>query len=527
MSVMTKNGAQVNIKYQENSTLNLTGGLFAFGTNDGQKANIAISTLEGSQTSISGSIIAALGDVEIKTNGSTIIEAADIMSQSGVISIDLGSEALDPAEEYGIRGNLNASYGDRLGDSIVNVTLSGKNNFFTGTSYIDEYSSIEHNKVNIDLNEEARWNVEGIADSAGNPVNNHVSTLTLNEGIVNICYNNQPGEFKTVKAETLSGNDGLIALSLNWTDSVEENDKLLITNGEAGLHKVQVKSASSGIEAPQSSMAGFLIQVENPNESLNFTADNTRLEQGVYFKDYRLDQRTLDSGAKEWFLTYDPSSSGDLTPSAEAVVAFAGMAAQSALYQNQLSDLRARLGEVRNQNNAGIWTSVSAQREHFDSFGQIGFVQDTYRFNLGFDKTSPLCKKEHWLYIPSKDCNYYRVGFYNNILGDEKLSMYIEIGYNKDTKITKEEIDKQLDLTLKNLRESGIISDDMKLVDHETIIMDPAYVHIETETTKKIDDLKNEFSKKGVYTIGRYGAWIYNSMEDSMVKAKELAEKLR
>lgn len=392
MSVMTKNGAQVNIKYQENSTLNLTGGLFAFGTNDGQKANIAISTLEGSQTSISGSIIAALGDVEIKTNGSTIIEAADIMSQSGVISIDLGSEALDPAEEYGIRGNLNASYGDRLGDSIVNVTLSGKNNFFTGTSYIDEYSSIEHNKVNIDLNEEARWNVEGIADSAGNPVNNHVSTLTLNEGIVNICYNNQPGEFKTVKAETLSGNDGLIALSLNWTDSVEENDKLLITNGEAGLHKVQVKSASSGIEAPQSSMAGFLIQVENPNESLNFTADNTRLEQGVYFKDYRLDQRTLDSGAKEWFLTYDPSSSGDLTPSAEAVVAFAGMAAQSALYQNQLSDLRARLGEVRNQNNAGIWTSVSAQREHFDSFGQIGFVQDTYRFNLGFDK-----KYDNWL----------------------------------------------------------------------------------------------------------------------------------
>ena len=147
-------------------------------------------------------------------------------------------------------------------------------------------------------------------------------------------------------------------------------------------------------------------------------------------------------------------------------------------------------------------------------------------FNLGFDKASPLCKKEHWLYIPSKDCNYYRVGFYNNILGDEKLSMYIEIGYNKDTKITKEEIDKQLDLTLKNLRKSGIISDDMKLVDHETIIMDPAYVHIETETTKKIDDLKNEFSKKGVYTIGRYGAWIYNSMEDSMVKAKELAEKI-
>ena len=148
-------------------------------------------------------------------------------------------------------------------------------------------------------------------------------------------------------------------------------------------------------------------------------------------------------------------------------------------------------------------------------------------FNLGFDKSSPLCKKEHWLYIPSKDCNYYRIGFYNNILGEEKLSMYVEIGYGKDDKITDKEIEKQLKLTLENLQKSGIISKDMKLVDHETIIMDPAYVHIETETTKKIDKLKEDFKNKNVYTIGRYGAWIYNSMEDSMVKAKELAEEIK
>jgi protoporphyrinogen oxidase len=147
-------------------------------------------------------------------------------------------------------------------------------------------------------------------------------------------------------------------------------------------------------------------------------------------------------------------------------------------------------------------------------------------FNLGFDKASPLCTKEHWLYIPSKDDNYYRVGFYNNILNQEKLSMYIEIGYSKDDEITEEEIKKQLDLTLKNLNKDGIISDDMKLVDYMSIIMDPAYVHISTETTKKIEKLKEELKEKNIYTIGRYGAWIYNSMEDSMVVAKELAEKL-
>ena len=147
-------------------------------------------------------------------------------------------------------------------------------------------------------------------------------------------------------------------------------------------------------------------------------------------------------------------------------------------------------------------------------------------FNLGFDKPSPLCTKEHWLYIPNKEDNYYRLGFYNNILGDKKLSMYVEIGYDKDFKLTNKEIDKQLQLTLENLRKSNIISDTTKLVDYESIIMDPAYVHINTKTTKKINELKDKLKSKNIYTIGRYGAWIYNSMEDSMITAKELAEEL-
>ncbi|MGN1355252.1 MAG: protoporphyrinogen/coproporphyrinogen oxidase [Bacilli bacterium] len=147
--------------------------------------------------------------------------------------------------------------------------------------------------------------------------------------------------------------------------------------------------------------------------------------------------------------------------------------------------------------------------------------------NLGFDKASPRCKEEHWIYIPDKNCNFYRAGFYNNILGNEKLSMYIEIGFNKDDKITDKIIEKELNETLINLKKENIIDDTMKLIDYEPIVMDPAYVHINTETTKKIDLLKSELKKQNVYTIGRYGAWIYNSMEDSMISAKELAEELK
>ncbi len=146
-------------------------------------------------------------------------------------------------------------------------------------------------------------------------------------------------------------------------------------------------------------------------------------------------------------------------------------------------------------------------------------------FNLGFNKKSYL-KNEHWLYIPSKDCNYYRIGFYDNILNQNKLSMYVEIGYNKDIKITDNEINKQLELTIDNLKKQNIIDDTFELVDYVPIVMNPAYVHINKETDNKIKIVLSNLSKKSIFSIGRYGGWTYCSMEDCMIEAKELADKL-
>ena len=144
-------------------------------------------------------------------------------------------------------------------------------------------------------------------------------------------------------------------------------------------------------------------------------------------------------------------------------------------------------------------------------------------FNLGFNKKSKYVK-EHWMYIPDKDVNYYRIGFYDNILDSDKLSMYIEIGFDKDEKI---DIDEQLKMKLENLLKNGIIDNDTKLEEYVSIVMNPAYVHINEKTDKEIRKLQKEWKNKGVYTIGRYGAWTYCSMEDCMIQAKELAKTLK
>lgn len=143
-------------------------------------------------------------------------------------------------------------------------------------------------------------------------------------------------------------------------------------------------------------------------------------------------------------------------------------------------------------------------------------------FNLGFAKKSRF--REHWIYIPEKDANYYRIGFYDNILDADKLSMYIEIGFSKDAEI---DVDHQLTLTLQNLKKHGVIEDDNPLKESAAIIMDPAYVHVNASVEQEICGLKKQLCDRGIFTIGRYGGWTYCSMEDCMLEAKELSERLK
>jgi protoporphyrinogen oxidase len=128
----------------------------------------------------------------------------------------------------------------------------------------------------------------------------------------------------------------------------------------------------------------------------------------------------------------------------------------------------------------------------------------------------------HWVYVPDKDVNFYRLGFYDNILDCNKLSMYIEIGYKSNEEVN---IDHQLKLTLDNLKKMKIIYDH-ELIAYSSVIMTPAYVHISREGQNLKDLKKKELEDKDIYTIGRYGDWKYCSIEDSIIDAMNLAREL-
>ena len=140
-------------------------------------------------------------------------------------------------------------------------------------------------------------------------------------------------------------------------------------------------------------------------------------------------------------------------------------------------------------------------------------------FNLGFDKKG-YNKDTHWIYFPEKKYCFYRVGFYDNVLGMDKMSLYVELGFDKNAEISTETCLQQV---LADLVSARIIHDE-KLVDYECVMMNPAYVHINKTSTSHCQMMKEKLKKYDVYSIGRYGSWTYCSIEDNIKEARSLSQ---
>ena len=80
---------------------------------------------------------------------------------------------------------------------------------------------------------------------------------------------------------------------------------------------------------------------------------------------------------------------------------------------------------------------------------------------------------------------------------------------------------------LADLKRAEIVNSNQSVVDYESIIMDPAYVHISDASRRDVDEKKKELAKMDIYSIGRYGSWTYCSMEDNIKEARNLAAMFR
>ncbi|HET9420142.1 MAG TPA: FAD-dependent oxidoreductase, partial [Nocardioides sp.] len=153
--------------------------------------------------------------------------------------------------------------------------------------------------------------------------------------------------------------------------------------------------------------------------------------------------------------------------------------------------------------------------------------RDLYRhnkvlvFNLGFDRKGP--SDVHWIYVPSREVCFYRVGFYDNIWPADRMSLYVEVGCRADADLSGDAIAAMQGRVMADLVSAGIV-DGHHLVASHHVVLDPAYVHITRESVDDVVEQKAALAARGAHTIGRYGSWTYCSIEDNIVEARRLAD---
>jgi protoporphyrinogen oxidase len=145
-------------------------------------------------------------------------------------------------------------------------------------------------------------------------------------------------------------------------------------------------------------------------------------------------------------------------------------------------------------------------------------------FNLGFDSKGPT--DVHWIYYPQRDLSFYRVGFYDNIFGSNRMSLYVEVGLPWDAELSQDERGALKARVLADLQTCGVLHSQTLVASHD-VLLDPAYVHITTQSNSESAARRELLAAEDVHSIGRYGAWTYCSIEDNIVEARALADALQ
>lgn len=147
-----------------------------------------------------------------------------------------------------------------------------------------------------------------------------------------------------------------------------------------------------------------------------------------------------------------------------------------------------------------------------------------FNFNLGINK--PSISDKHWIYYPEKKYPFYRVGFPHNLSKQMTphgcSSLYGEIAFiNKsraalfdDYRKAHAQIKQQIGFT-----NADIITEKLITISH-------AYVIFDFWREKNLQPLLNRLEQEQIYSIGRYGAWKYASMQESVLDGKKIADTI-
>ena len=146
--------------------------------------------------------------------------------------------------------------------------------------------------------------------------------------------------------------------------------------------------------------------------------------------------------------------------------------------------------------------------------------------NLGIDRASVI--PYHWIYFPEKEIPFYRLGCASNFSQKNgppgTSSLYVEISLRSDLNY---DVNQLVDESIRCLKKCGILRVDDKIIARFPVVLKYAYVLYDSARSRTVASIQRSLERSGVYSFGRYGSWVYSSMEDAILQGKEFAEKCK
>jgi protoporphyrinogen oxidase len=128
----------------------------------------------------------------------------------------------------------------------------------------------------------------------------------------------------------------------------------------------------------------------------------------------------------------------------------------------------------------------------------------------------------HWIYYPEDEFPFYRLGSYSavepSLAPAGHRSYYAELGF--DGTIDPKRAEQPL---LDGLRRAGILEDERDLVFAIPNVLSPAYVLFDHQYEAARKTVLDWANAAGIVSVGRYGRWQYNAMEDALMEGREAA----
>ncbi len=132
---------------------------------------------------------------------------------------------------------------------------------------------------------------------------------------------------------------------------------------------------------------------------------------------------------------------------------------------------------------------------------------------------TPSPRPEHWIYVPESRFPFFRVGIFTNALGAMAppgcAGLYVEL--------TDRDAQPDVPAVLAGLAEIGVITSPADVLFTEQHDIEYAYVVFDEAHAQATATIHAWLATHDIRSCGRYGAWVYSSMEDALLDGMEAA----